>query len=73
MRDNGVGFHPEQARGLFLPFRRLHDARRYEGHGIGLAIVHRIVKRHGGRVWADARPGEGATFYFTLDVRHRNR
>lgn len=70
MRDNGVGFHPEHARELFLPFRRLHDARRYEGHGIGLAIVHRIVTRHGGRVWANARPGDGATFYFTLGVNH---
>jgi signal transduction histidine kinase len=65
VRDNGVGFEPDAASRLFKPFQRLHD-RRYDGFGIGLSIVKRIVDRHGGRVWAEARPGEGASFYFTL-------
>ena len=66
VRDNGVGFTEAQVRDLFVPFRRLH-ADRFEGHGIGLTIVRRIVERHGGRLWAEGRPGEGATFYFTLE------
>ena len=66
VRDNGVGFDMDCARDLFLPYRRFHDPREYEGHGIGLATVQRIVSCHGGRAWADARRGEGATFYFTL-------
>ena len=66
VRDNGVGFTEAQVRELFVPFRRLH-ADRFEGHGIGLTIVRRIVERHGGRLWAEGRPGEGATFYFTLE------
>jgi signal transduction histidine kinase len=65
VRDNGVGLSPEQARGLFVPFRRLH-ANKFEGHGIGLTIVRRIVERHGGRVWAEGKAGEGAAFFFTL-------
>ncbi len=65
VRDNGVGFEPDAASRLFKPFQRLHD-RRYDGFGVGLSIVKRIVDRHGGRVWAEARPGEGASFYFTL-------
>jgi signal transduction histidine kinase len=68
VRDNGVGFTEAQGRELFVPFRRLH-ADRFEGHGIGLTIVRRIVERHGGRLWAEGRPGEGATFYFTLEER----
>ena len=68
VRDNGVGFTEAQVRELFVPFRRLH-ADRFEGHGIGLTIVRRIVERHGGRLWAEGRPGEGATFYFTLEAQ----
>lgn len=65
VRDNGVGFAPERASELFQPFRRLHGAQ-FGGTGVGLTIVRRIVERHGGRVWAQGRPGEGASFYFTL-------
>lgn len=70
VRDAGIGFDMAKARRLFSPFHRLEGAHGYEGTGIGLATVARVVRRHGGRVWAEARPGEGATFYFTLDAEH---
>ena len=66
VRDNGVGFDSLTARDLFLPFRQFHDRLEYEGQGLGLSIARRIVSRHGGRMWAESRPGEGAAFYFTL-------
>jgi light-regulated signal transduction histidine kinase (bacteriophytochrome) len=66
VRDNGVGFDPQEASRLFEPFQRLNSAQGFPGSGIGLAVVARIVARHGGRVWADAQPGEWASFSFSL-------
>jgi chemotaxis family two-component system sensor kinase Cph1 len=71
VRDNGIGFDPKDASKIFVPFQRLHHNEEFEGSGISLATVHRIIEKMDGKIWAQSQPGQGSTFYFSFPGRLR--